>query len=441
MGISSSFIEPAMKRLFLSTLLLAGLHLAPATTLAAAESPPGGADWLDLGALTAEVLAVNPALTAARARWEAMKQRLPQARAWADLQAGMDAENGADNTEWMLMQAIPLSGKNKRAERIANAEAAAALAEVQRLELHLTAQTRVAVVQIASAQEQLVLNQRDLDLLRRLNNAARASYEAGMVSVADVLAVETELAKQQEARVDFDRALADAQSALAQLLNRASTNRLGRAPRLAYTPPKLDPATLQKHALTHRPDLLAARHRIEAADGQVDHARREWIPDPEIRTEVRNFTGGPSRGMVEYDAGIFITVPWLNRAKYRAKIEEARHNASGTRAELEALESETLRHIRDQLKKLETLHHQIAIFSERLIPLAKQTVDGQQAAFESGKADVMKVLMAARELRAMEAMYWHHVADHQMALAELTPMLGGDPHLISQGTATERKQP
>src|SRR3974390_1980156 len=46
---------------------------------------------LNLDAVISEVLSNNASLKAARANWEAMKQRVPQARAWEDPKVGFDS--------------------------------------------------------------------------------------------------------------------------------------------------------------------------------------------------------------------------------------------------------------------------------------------------------------------------------------------------------------
>src|SRR5437870_4659274 len=82
------------------------------------DSPPAA---LSLGAVTDSVLANNPSIKEARAKWEAMKQRVPQAAAWDDLKISGSTRLGrfvdvATNsfTDQMLSveQMIPLSGKN-----------------------------------------------------------------------------------------------------------------------------------------------------------------------------------------------------------------------------------------------------------------------------------------------------------------------------------------
>ena len=57
-------------------------------TVARAEAPNPGEpapDVLTLSAVTEAVLANNPSIREAHAKWEAMKQRVPQAAAWEDL--------------------------------------------------------------------------------------------------------------------------------------------------------------------------------------------------------------------------------------------------------------------------------------------------------------------------------------------------------------------
>ena len=80
-----------------------------------------------------EVLSNNPSLKSARANWEAMKQRIPQARAWEDLRVGVDVERMGTtrfdtftDNEWMAAQELPLSGKNLLRGKAAEAEALAA---------------------------------------------------------------------------------------------------------------------------------------------------------------------------------------------------------------------------------------------------------------------------------------------------------------------------
>src|SRR5437660_6794662 len=140
--------------------LIYPLIVAVPLMVAAEANPPvgsaGPSDALSLDHVVSEVLSNNPSLKAARANWEAMKERIPQARAWEDLRVGVDAlagrfvnvpANAFTDFKYSSEQNVPLSGKNLRRGEVAVAEAAAALAEARRRELDLTARARAAYFQ------------------------------------------------------------------------------------------------------------------------------------------------------------------------------------------------------------------------------------------------------------------------------------------------------
>src|SRR6266581_7500703 len=133
-----------------------------------------------------DVLQNNPSLKAARANWEAMKQRVPQARAWEDLRGGFDSvagrfvsipPNSFTDQRLMVEQAVPLSGKNLLRGKAAEAEAIAAYGDFRRRELDLVARARSFYYRLGNAYEQLKINQSNTELLERFVEISRAKYE------------------------------------------------------------------------------------------------------------------------------------------------------------------------------------------------------------------------------------------------------------------------
>jgi len=414
------------------------LLIVTAPLVAAAEvnkplDAAGPSDTLSPDQVVNEVLGNNPSLKAARASWEAMKSRVPQARAWEDARVGVDVERMGTtrfdtftDNEWMAAQELPLSGKNRKRGQAAVAEAAAAFEEFRRRELDLTARARAACYRLANAYEQLAVAGKNEELLKQFLEISRAKYEVGKQSQADVLVAETDLGKLLETRFDIERQISEEQSRLNVLMNRPAQAALGRPAGLAFVPVELSLDRLQSMALTHRPELLAAQKKIEAAKARVDLARREWIPDPELRVEARQFNGRGG-GIQEYDTGIFFKVPWLNRKKYKAAIAEARSLKESAEHELEALRKETLGMVRDQLKKVETFHHHTELFRDRIVPLAQQAVKANQVSYEADKSGFLDLIVAQRTALDAESMYWSHLTDYLVAVAELEAVVGTDP--------------
>ncbi|MEW6304448.1 MAG: TolC family protein [Verrucomicrobiota bacterium] len=380
-------------------------------------------DLLSLDWVTSQVLSNNPSLKAARANWEAMLQRVPQARAWEDLKVGVDVENAAGNTEWMAAQMFPISGKNRLRALAANAEASAAWTELEKRQLELVARARMAYYSLANAQVQLDINQKHEALLEQFIELSRNRYQLRAGMQADVLMAQTELAKNQETRRDLEKQFSDEQSKLNVLMNRPPGTKLPRPvmPEIRLIELELD--ELQAMALEHRPDLRMAQAGIEAAKARVSVARREWIPDPEIRFETRQFNP-PNKGVVEYDAGIFINVPWLNRSKYRAKIAESQKDVERIEHDLAALQNETRGMVRDQWKKIDTAYHHHHIFNDRIVPLARQTLEALRVAYTTGETGILELINAQRMVREAESMLNHHAMDYWSSVADLEAMVG-----------------
>ena len=168
---------------------------------------------------------------------------------------------------------------------------------------------------------------------------------------------------------------------------------------------------------------MNTRKKVEAAKSRETLARRDWIPDPEIRVEGRQFNGS-GKGISEYDTGIFFSFPWFNRGKYKGAIQEAKKNQESAEHDLVALQTETLGLVRDQLKKIETFHHHYELFRDKLVPLAQQSVASHQVAYEGNKGGFLELITAQRTVQDVETMLPQHLADYQIALAELEMIVG-----------------
>ena len=82
--------------------------------------------------VVSRALAANPMLKASAAKWAAMKERVPQAKAWENPMVGVDFERMGttrlgtySDAEWMASQSLPITGKNLSRGRTAEAEARA----------------------------------------------------------------------------------------------------------------------------------------------------------------------------------------------------------------------------------------------------------------------------------------------------------------------------
>jgi len=391
-------------------------------------------EMLSLDEIVREVLTNNPSLKAATANWQAMKERVPQARAWADPRAGFDQRvarfvdvprNSFMDEKLMVEQTLPVAGKNRLQGDAATAEAAGAFEDVRRAQLDTVEKARVAYYRLANAYKQLELNRKNSDLLKQFAEISRAKMVSGNKSQGDVLSADTEAAKLDEAQFDFQREIFEARTELNVLMNRPPESPLARPADLTFQPANLSLANLEGLALANRPELAIAQRKIEASQARLKAAHKEWIPEPSVRIEGDRYNDA-GQVVSELDAGFSIDLPWFNRSKYRAAIHENERLLEAARHELEAVRSETLGMVVDQYRRVETFHHHTELYQAKLLPLARESVNAQRAGYESDKGSFLEILTAQQTAQDVESMYWDHLMHYQIALADLEALIGVD---------------
>jgi outer membrane protein, heavy metal efflux system len=406
-------------------------------------------ETLSLTEATREALQNNPTLKAARAKWEAANQRISQAAAWDDPKLSVNSllgrfadisRNGFMDQAVTVEQMIPLSGKNRSRERIAAAEAVSSFEDFRRQQFDITAKTRASYYRLANVYLLLDLNSQQEAALAQTLDATKAKFEVGTQSQADYLTAQIERQKILEARRDLEQRLSDEQSRLNVLMNKDPFSPLGRAAVEEMPGYDLSVQRLRELALVDRPEIRQAQSMLVAASAKVQLAKRAWVPDPSVSVQAQHYNAG-RQAIGELNAGVSINVPWFNQEKYRAGEREAQSEVIAARQALQKAQTEALGMLRDQLQKIETMHHHIELYRDQLLPSARQTVSTYQADYETNKATLIQILTAENNLRDLENMYNQDLTDYRAAIAELESVIGADlnpanPHSQSshQGT-------
>ena len=435
----------------MKTTYLLLLNLILALTFRSAQAGDDGSaareGRLSLDKVTNVVLENNPAIKAAQEKWQAMKARVPQAAAWEDLRAEARSRvaryvsippNAFTDQSFKLQQEVPISGKNLSRARAATAEAGAAFEDFRRTELDVLSRARAAFHRLANEYAQLEVNQRNVDLLNQFAEVNRQRYEVGNASQADVLTAQTDAAKLLEAQSDIFRRISDAQSQLNVLMNRPAQSPLAQPSQIPFQSPHFSLQALQAAALSARPEMQRAQNRVEAERFRVELANRQWFPDPtlDVQAQRYNETG---QAVSELDVGVSIGLPFLNQRKYSATVTEARRNFESAQHELEATRTETLGLVRDQLTKIETAAHHYELYSDKILPLARQAVQSNRVAYETSSANFLELITAQRVLQDVESAHVNHLADYQVAVAELDAIVGIEDWLPPKNSAERRK--
>jgi NodT family efflux transporter outer membrane factor (OMF) lipoprotein len=294
---------PAAASDYASSQSLAGSQAAwPADGWWKAYSDP------QLGRLIGEGLAGSPDLAAAAARFRTAQGLAQQAGAALlpnlDASASVDYQNQSQNisggngqvpTGWHATGTTGLSlnfdldlfGKNRAALRAARKDAEAARYDADEARLILTTGIGSAYADLAALYAQRDSLESALDIRSQTLKLVQQRFDAGIANQSEL--------EQAKARIPQTRADLAATDEAIMLDKHALAALVGAGPDRALTIGRPAAATLQAQGLPadasinligRRPDIAAARSRVEAAAERIKEARAAFFPDINIAALV-----------------------------------------------------------------------------------------------------------------------------------------------------------
>ncbi|MDH4189695.1 MAG: TolC family protein [Betaproteobacteria bacterium] len=388
-------------------------------------------------ALTAEALANNPEIRAARAEREAARQRVYAAGALDDpmVETGvvnMPATSRSLTQEDMTMkmiglsQRLPFPGKRDLRRELAARDADASAQGYRETVNRVLRELRIAVteVQATADAERIALASRDT--LQRLLRVAEARYAVGQGSQADVLRAQTQVTKMSDELARLARERANAQNELSRLLARHDAP----APALDLPAPaedlRLDPPRLLEEALRQRPQLLALRAMADKGARGIDLARKDGWPDFDLRLSYGQRSPAPD-GMRRENVVSFtvaFNLPVWRGSKTEPRIAEAHASRDQAVAMLDAQQQELGMRLHHQVLAAEQELASLRRYEREILPQARLTVDAAASAYRVGRVDFLTLLDNQMAVLNYETARVRALASHRKALAEIDFLTG-----------------
>lgn len=462
--------KPVLRRpalLGLVALLLSGCasvpHVEPqvqtftarSVGLGAAEPAPAAGDWWkafndpQLDRIMADALAGNPSLDAAMARLRTAQASIAANKAAllpqisADVQETRERLSGkyiipppyGGSSRWVgtaqanLDWSLDLAGKQKALVAQARASTDAAALDVEAARVTLSGAVAQAYVNLARATQQADIATKFVASREEQLALANTRKRTALASDFDLRTAETLLAEARQAKIraDGDRALMV--HALAALAGRGADYYAGIAtPKLALDQALPVPASLPADLLGRRPDILAARARIEAADANRRVAKAEFYPDIDIKAFIGSsalglgalFTGGA----LTYGAGPALHLPIFEGGKLKANYKGAVAGIDEAIANYDTAVLGAVRESADALSAIDTNAADAAEQAKVVSGLA-DTVRLDEVRVRTGLAARLDVLDASDRLLGAAQRQVDLAADGAAARIRLLVAVGG----------------
>jgi outer membrane protein TolC len=419
---------------FVPILVSIGCAFAGRTALAADDGVLTG-PVLGREAFVEAVLRRNPSLESARQAWGAALARTRQSGVLDDpmVEAGIaplsiGSSSARFGWEATLSERLPWPGKLGLDEAVVRAEADAAKSdfEASRRELALTASLLFDDYFVSV--RAIEINAHHVALMRSMQAAATAQYEAGRGSAQDPLQAEFELTHMEHDTVILASRRDVTIAQMNELLHRDPEAPLPPPPADLPVAPPPDVAAvrrLEAEAVDRRPDIVAARDRARAEQARADRGARESLPDFTVSTSYNSMWDTPEhRWMV----GLAVNLPIPN-GRRRGAVDEANAMRAQYEADAARMSDAARTQVVVALKRLEESGHVLHLMDERLLPVARDQVDAARAAFTASQAPFVAVVDAEKNLRGVELDRQMALADYDRRHAELDRALGRMPGL------------
>ncbi len=274
----------------------------------------------------------------------------------------------------------------------------------------------------------LQANRRALASADYFLKATKARLAAGQASKLDVSNAEIQRSNREVALTGAQARLEEGLDGLKEAMDLSLSARLALTSPPVYRPAARDAGKLLKRTLARRPDLCAARQRLEVTRLDLARKRRNSWPDLDLVAGYTLTGSGESTGEShDYDSrktsvGVEVSVP-LGMVKRRNERRKAQLEIQREELFLHKKELGAERELRAVLRDLTASERNLASFGKR-VAAAKLAAAAARALYERAKASSFDVVRAEDDLLDAELGLARSRADCLTLQAELDLVSG-----------------
>jgi cobalt-zinc-cadmium efflux system outer membrane protein len=400
-----------------TSILVLSANPIHSTNLAAAPLPAS-----DVESLIDYARENNPTLAAAKARADALLQRIAQVRSLDDpeLMYGYYVQRMNDRQMLSLTQRFPYPGTLRLRAEMASRTAEQAGFDALASQRMIEEQIRIAYADLALIDATDRLLGENALLVKQIESVIEARIRSGQGTAAESLRnqIERERILDEQATLKTQRTAKVA--ALNALLGRRISAELPLFDDLAQHLPGEQAVTQGDPQLATYPELMAADQSIQASQAGINLARREGLPGFSVGIEYMDVAGG-RRDEWMLTAGIRLPI-W--RERYRANQREARANVRVAESRWQALRDALAAEWQAASQERNNALRKASLYRDRLIPQAQQVVTSEENAYRANEADLLRVIEARRMLLDLERVFYQAAAQairSDATLQRITP--------------------
>lgn len=403
--------------------------LIPLSSLARSE------EVTKLDQLIEEALENNPEILGAQKRWEAFKERVPQARSLPDPMLGVGIISLPTNfsfrdedmtmKEISISQMFPLFGKRRLMGEMAEKEAEAVFKEIQEKANRIIKEVKSTYFELSFNYRSIEITQRNKEILENFAKIAETQYAVGMGIQQDVIKAHVEVSKMVDELIMLNQKRRAIEAKLIALLNRPPDSSLGKPEEISFKKIPLSIEELQKMAVDINPTLQGMKKMIETKEKAYELAKKEYYPDITFKLAYGQRENGPEMKRRDMFTGMVeINVPIFYKLKQDRKVAETVAEIKSLEAQYRAMKNEINFMITEMASMLQRTERQLELYKTGIIPQASLQVSSAMSAYRVGKVDFMTLLDSQMTLYKYELEYHLALIEYKKNVAGLEAIVG-----------------
>ena len=405
--------------------------------LAQATGPIVSAPLATLQHLIGEALKNSPEIAAASHEKDAAGHRVSAAGALDDpmVEAGLISvpiESWRLNREDMTMkmlgisQRLPYPGKRGLREAVAARDAESVALGYRETVNRVVRDVKVVYYDLALADRSIEIVERNKRLVAQLLQIAEGRYSVGQGAQADLLKVQTQLAKMDEELLRMRRERRSMEADLERLVGGRGEMASVRVAMPGLAPVRLSIDELGEAALRDRPQLLGLKTLVDRNQKALDLARRDYYPDFDVRLQYgqreKMPDGAPRSDLISLT--LAINLPVWRTQKIEPKIAEAQAMREQAISMLSAQQNELVAKLRQQVAIAEQSRESAKLYETGILPQARLALESAVAAYRVNRVDFPMLLDSQMTVLNYEVNQAGAVVAYNKALAEIDQLTG-----------------
>ena len=391
-------------------LLLAGM-------VAALFGQPVGAE--DLLQVYRQSLESDPALKAAAASQQASQEAKPQARALLLPSVGVTASRGSTfgvvgvstgsdggNTHsYAIGLTQPVYNRASQVQqRLAEETIKQADTDFNNAQNDLILRVAQGYFGVLAAIDNLTFATAEKNAFARQLEQANRRFEVGLATITDVYDAQARFDGAVSSEIDAINKLADARELLRQLTGQdyAQLNLLSERMPLALPNPK-DPEQWVRMALDNNLTLRSAGFGVEQARENIQLQKAGHYPSLDLNANRADVDTAFTR-TISSQVNLQLTIPLYSGGAVSSRSRQAAYNYEASRQNLENLQRDAVRTVRNAYRGQETSISQIKALDQTRVS-TRSALEATQAGYEVGTRTIVDVLNAERNVYLAEREY------------------------------------